>query len=54
MKLLNAETNQLTGPMPSEFGNLTQLTLLALGGNQLSGEIPEALASLTNLNLLNA
>ena len=49
-------SNQLTGPIPSELGNLTALTSLFLSSNQLSGTIPTSLASLsnlTNLTLMN-
>ncbi len=41
--------NQLTGAIPSELGNLTQLTKLGLSLNQLSGTIPPELGNLTNL-----
>ena len=41
--------NQLTGSIPSELGNLTDLTILDLYGNQLSGPIPSELGSLTDL-----
>jgi len=41
--------NQLTGSIPSEIGNLTNLTELVLAVNQLSGEIPESVGNLTNL-----
>ena len=37
---LNLWDNQLTGEIPSEIGNLTNLTNLDLGVNQLTGEIP--------------
>jgi hypothetical protein len=33
-------SNQLTGEIPPEIGNLTKLTFLDLGINQLSGDIP--------------
>jgi len=42
--------NQLTGSIPPEIGNLTNLTFLLLNNNQLTGLIPESICDLT-LNL---
>ena len=39
----------LTGEIPTELGNLSNLETLDLGGNQLTGEIPTELGSLSNL-----
>ena len=44
--------NQLTGEIPSEFGNLTNLTFLNLYANELTGEIPSEIGNLTNLTQL--
>ena len=41
--------NGLSGMMPAELGNLTNLEWLSLHGNQLTGEIPVELGNLTNL-----
>jgi len=41
--------NQLTGSIPSEIGNLTNLTKLYLSDNQLTGSIPSEIGNLTNL-----
>ena len=51
--------NQLNGSLPSELGNLSQLTYLNLGGdywhatNQLSGSIPSELGNLSQLKFLS-
>jgi len=38
----------LTGEIPSEIGNLTNLGGLYLQGNQLTGEIPESICNLVD------
>ena len=43
--------NQLTGPIPSEFGNLPFLFWLWLDENDLSGPIPSELGKLTLLEI---
>ncbi|KAI8835166.1 hypothetical protein BJ741DRAFT_226370 [Chytriomyces cf. hyalinus JEL632] len=50
---LSLNFNQLTGPIPTEFGRLTSLSYLALALNQLTGPIPTELGRLTSLTLLN-
>ena len=50
---LDLYSNQLTGEIPSEIGNLTNLIELDLGINQLTGEIPSEFGNLTNLTFLN-
>ena len=49
---MNLENNQLTGLIPQEAGNLTNLIRLRLDDNQLTGEIPVEIGSLTNLTVL--
>ena len=49
---LNLYSNQLTGEIPPEIGQLTNLTWLNLGNNQLTGEIPSEIGQLTNLESL--
>ena len=45
--------NELSGEIPPELGNLTNLISLGLDENQLSGEIPPELGNLANLRDLN-
>ena len=45
--------NQLTGTIPEELGNLTNLKSLYLSDNKLAGTIPEELGNLTNLEFLS-
>ena len=45
--------NSLTGEIPSEIGNLTNLTYLQLRSNQLTGSIPPEIGNLTNLTYLS-
>ena len=46
---LNLGENNLTGELPAELGNLTNLTGLHLTQNALTGSIPSELGNLTNL-----
>ena len=43
----------LTGKIPKEIGNLTQLQVLSLGENKLYGSIPKSVAKLTHLWFLD-
>ncbi len=45
--------SQLTGAIPEELGELTNLRALILSGNQLSGTIPSSLGNLSNLEALD-
>ncbi len=49
---LYLELNQLSGEIPEELGDLTNLYELHLDDNQLTGEIPAELGDLTNLRTL--
>ncbi|MBN2410694.1 choice-of-anchor D domain-containing protein [candidate division KSB1 bacterium] len=50
---INLRDNNLSGYLPAEIGDLTQLTVLNLNMNQLKGEIPAELGNLVNLTNLN-
>ena len=50
---LSLGSNQLSGEIPAELGNLLKLQNLDLSSNQLSGEIPSELGNLLNLEDLS-
>ena len=50
---LYLETNGLSGPIPPELGDLSNLRKVDLEENQLSGSIPSKLGSLSNLEWLS-
>jgi hypothetical protein len=50
--MLILDWNSLTGTIPSELGNLSNLTWLYLHSNQLCGKIPSELMNLTKLSYL--
>jgi len=52
LTFLNLYDNQLTGEIPPEIGNLTNLTYFQLYNNQLTGSIPLEIGNLTNLTYL--
>ena len=52
MTYLSLGWNNLTGSIPPEIGNLTNLTYLSLGWNNLTGSIPSEIGNLTNLTRL--
>ena len=43
---------RLTGPIPAELGDLSNLEFLDLGTNRLTGPIPAELSNLSNLSEL--
>ena len=49
---ISLSSNSLSGSIPAELGNLTNLQLLYLSYNSLSGSIPAELGNLTNLRNL--
>jgi Leucine-rich repeat (LRR) protein len=50
---LNLPNNRLSGELPSEIGNLTNLTELYLYSNKLLGELPSEIGNLANLTILS-
>ena len=50
---IDLNTNQMTGTIPIELGNLVNLTYLGLYFNQLTGTIPAELGNLNNLTKLH-
>ena len=50
---LELTNNRLTGSIPSELGDLSNLQRLFLNNNQLSGSIPSELGNLSNLRRLS-
>ena len=50
---LSLPDNNLTGTLPPELGDLTQLKRLVLDDNQLTGSIPPALGRLSQLTMLD-
>lgn len=53
VKSLSRYSNQLTGHIPPELGNLSRLETLFFAGNQLTGPIPPELGNLLKLQSLN-
>lgn len=47
------KSNNLSGEIPSELGNLSNLEVLNLGENELNGMIPKTLGNLTKLKQIN-
>ena len=50
---LDLSNNNLSGAIPPEIGDMSNLTSLDLSGNDLSGKIPAAVGNLVSLDSLN-
>lgn len=50
---LDLTHDNLVGPLPASFGNLTHLTLLSLAENSVTGTLPDSMRKLTKLNFLD-
>lgn len=53
VKYISLSNNGLTGELPEELGNLTELESLYLGSNQLAGNLPESMGNLTQLKYVS-
>ena len=51
--MLSLKDNELTGEIPSEIGNLTNLEHFYLYSNQLTGDIPQEVCNLIINNNLD-
>jgi hypothetical protein len=49
LQVLDVSSNSMFGPIPTNFGTMTQLRRFLLQSNQFTGSIPTELAQLTNL-----
>jgi Leucine-rich repeat (LRR) protein len=52
VKNISLSSNELTGSIPAELGNLVNLEYLRLSGNSLTGSIPVELGNLINLRTI--
>tara|TARA_R110002051_G_scaffold66515_1_gene120410 strand:- start:4533 stop:7865 length:3333 start_codon:yes stop_codon:yes gene_type:complete len=53
VKSISLGSRNLTGEIPDEIGNLTELDYIDLGQNNLTGKIPSQLGNLLKLEILN-
>ena len=48
----NMEGEKLSGPLPEDLGNMTELRFLGIGGNKFEGNIPRSIRKLSKLYYL--
>nr|XP_019705444.1 receptor-like protein EIX1 [Elaeis guineensis] len=53
LRYVNLHDNNLSGPLPSQIGEIKSLGSLNLGANSLNGSIPTSLGKLSSLSELN-
>ncbi|PIA60096.1 hypothetical protein AQUCO_00400764v1 [Aquilegia coerulea] len=53
IKIISADSNQLSGNLPSDFGLMSNIQLFLIGANQFSGPIPTSLANASTLQLFD-
>ncbi|XAR55691.1 hypothetical protein NMG60_11035859 [Bertholletia excelsa] len=53
LQFVYIENSKLSGRLPANIGNLTQLGAFSVAGNRFSGPIPTSIAQLTQLTQLN-
>jgi hypothetical protein len=51
---INLAYNTLTGGIPSEYGDFTELSSFLVQGNGLAGQMPDAVCQLSTLTALEA
>merc|ERR1712224_237746 len=51
---MDLSENEMTGTIPSEFGEIANLFALVISSTNITGDIPTELGNLTNLNFIIA
>ncbi|MCP4178288.1 MAG: hypothetical protein GY756_11020, partial [bacterium] len=50
---IELNSNNLSGNIPNQIGNISNLKVLSLGWNKITGSIPNEIGNLNNLNIFN-
>jgi Leucine-rich repeat (LRR) protein len=53
IRMLQMSQNKLSGSLPANLGQFTQLTNLSIDNNQFSGPLPSSMSALTNMLIFN-